>query len=259
MFFTMNKRVWISFAWLAVLLLIWEAAALSRVVPELVLPDLITIFSSFGNELVSGDLLPSTFLSLGFVLSGLVAGSVIAFLLAVLSFSSDVFRRLSRMLTAVLHPLPGIAVLPVFILMFGIGWQTLFMVILHSVVWPLLVNIIAGFDDVPGVYRKLGLNYELTRRSFFFSIMMPAAFPHVFSGIKTAWARAWRAAVSAEMVFGITGSSGGLGRFIFNKRIFMDSPGIYAGILMIAVLGILVESGLFNFIERKTLKQWEGS
>ena len=258
MLFIMNKRIQGSLLWFALLLFIWEVTARSGIVSELVLPDLLTVFSSFGAELISGTLLNSTLLSLGFVIAGLLIGGAAAFLLAVGAFNSSAFRRLCEMLTAVLHPLPGIAVLPIFILIFGIGWQTLLFVILHSVTWPLVVNITAGFDAVPEVYRRIGSNYELSTRTFFFNIMVPAAFPYIFSGVKTAWARSWRAAVSAEMVFGITGSSGGLGWFIFSKRIFMDSPGIYAGILMLALLGIMVESGFFNLVEKRTLEKWNG-
>ncbi|HAK47461.1 MAG TPA: ABC transporter permease [Spirochaeta sp.] len=242
--------------WFAVLLIIWEAAARSGLVSELILPPLETVFKSFGAEIISGGLLSGTFISLSFVITGIAAGALAAFILAALSFQVSAVKRLTDMLTAVLHPLPGIAVLPIFILFFGIGGLTLIMVIVHSVVWPLVVNISTGFASVPAVYRKIGANYGLKAPAFFFRIMLPASFPYIFSGLKTAWARAWRAAVSAEMVFGITGSRGGLGWFVFQKRIFMDTAGMYAGILMLALIGLIVESGLFHLIESKTLKKW---
>ena len=109
---------------------------------------------------------------------------------------------------------------------------------------------------MPAVYRKIGANYALPPGAFFFRIMIPASFPHILSGLKTAWARAWRAAVSAEMVFGITGDSGGLGWFVFNKRIFMDTDGMYAGIIVLAVLGIIVESVFFSLLENHTVRRW---
>ena len=245
-----------SVIWFIILLACWEIISRSGFVSPLVLPPLEIVFISFAAELGSGGLLQSTGVSLVFVFGGIAAGTLAAFILASLSFQFTAIRKLSEMLTAVLHPLPGIALLPIFILFFGIGYLTLIMVIVHSVIWPLVINITAGFNSVPAVYRKIGMNYGLNRTSFFIRIMVPAAFPHIFSGLKTAWARAWRAAVSAEMVFGITGASGGLGWYVFSKRIFMDTSGMYAGILMLAVLGIAVESGFFSMIEKNTVGRW---
>lgn len=252
----MMKTVRGTIIWFAILLIIWQAAAKSGFFSALVLPPIEAVLVSFGTELVSGGLLTGMLISLGFVLAGIAAGTLAAFLLTSLAFQFLSFKRLTDMLVAVMHPLPGIAVLPIFILFFGIGGLTLMMVIIHSVLWPLAVNISAGFESVPAVYRKIGANYGLKPSSFFFRIMLPASFPHIFSGLKTAWARAWRAAVSAEMIFGITGSGGGLGWFVFQKRVFMDTPGMYAGILMLALIGLIVESGLFNFVESRTLKKW---
>ena len=242
--------------WFAVLLLIWEIIARSGIVSPLILPPLESVFSSFGTELGRGGLFSGTIISLGFVLLGIASGTFAAFVLSAFSFRFITVRSLSDMLTAVFHPLPGIALLPVMILFFGIGWKTLTVVIIHSVLWPLTVNIRAGFDSVPAVYRKIGANYNLAPTAFFFRIMLPASFPFIFAGLKTAWARAWRAAVSAEMIFGITGTGGGLGWFVYSKRIFMDTPGMYAGILMLAIIGIAVESGLFHLLDSKTLKKW---
>lgn len=250
------KAVRGTIVWFIVLLIIWEAAARSGLVSALVLPPLETVFASFGTELISGGLLTGTAVSLSFVILGIIAGGLAAFILAAFAFQFAAVKRLTDMLTAVLHPLPGIALLPIFILFFGIGGLTLIMVIIHSVLWPLVVNITAGFASVPAVYRKIGSNYGLKPPAFFFRIMLPASFPHIFSGLKTGWARAWRAAVSAEMVFGITGTGGGLGWFVFQKRIFMDTAGMYAGILMLALIGLIVESGLFHLIEAKTLRKW---
>ncbi len=242
--------------WFVLFIVIWEITARSGLVSKLILPPFSSVVKTFGAELVSGELLTGTLVSLGFVCAGIIMGAAIAFGLSAASFQLTAVRRLASMLTAVFHPLPGIAVLPVFILIFGIGGNTLLMVILHSVLWPLVVNISAGFDSVPAVYRKIGANYGLSTVAFFFRIMVPASFAHIFSGLKTAWARAWRAAVSAEMIFGITGSGGGLGWFVFEKRIFMDTEGMYAGILMLALIGLAVESGLFYLVEFSTLGRW---
>ncbi len=245
-----------SVLWFIILLAAWEAASRSGLISPLILPNVEDTLSSFLKNLVSGELAAGTAVSLLFVLTGISAGIFVSILLASLSFQFKLIRSLGNLLTAVFHPLPGIALMPLFILFFGIGRLTVLMVILHSVLWPLFINISAGFNSVPELYKKIGYNYGFSRTQFFFRIMVPAAFPHIFAGLRTAWARAWRAAISAEMLFGITGSGGGLGWYIFSRRIFMDTQGMYAGIIMLALIGLLVESVLFRKIELRTLVKW---
>jgi NitT/TauT family transport system permease protein len=86
--------------------------------------------------------------------------------------------------------------------------------------------------------------------------MIPAAFPYFLAGVKTGWARAWRAIIGAEMVFGAAGGTGGIGWFIFTKRVFMDTAGMFAGIFVIILIGILVEELILDQLEKKTVKKW---
>jgi NitT/TauT family transport system permease protein len=118
------------------------------------------------------------------------------------------------------------------------------------------LNLLAGFRSIPPIYRDVGRNIGLKPLQNTGLIMIPAAVPFLLAGLKIGWARAWRALISAEMIFGAAGGEGGLGWFIFKRRVFMDTPGIYAGILVIVVIGILVEDGFFRQIERLTVKKW---
>lgn len=69
--------------------------------------------------------------------------------------------------------------------------------------------------------------------------------------MKIGWSRAWRAVISAEMIFGTIGSGGGLGWFIYNKRIFMDTPGMYGGVIILMLIGLIVENLFFRTVERR--------
>ncbi len=248
----MLKEVKNSLIWFVVLLALWQAAALSGLISPLVLPPLGRILKAAHGR----GLALAVLRSLGFVFLGMSIGAALAFVLSALSFRHKGLGSLTAMLCGVFHPLPGIALLPVFILFFGIGQLTLLVVILHSVIWPLTVNLSAGFSSVPLVYRKAGQNLGLGKTALFLRIMLPSSFSYILSGLKTAWARAWRAAVSAEMVFGISGNEGGLGWFVYKNRIFMDTPGMYAGIFALALLGIIIESGIFTFVENRTIRNW---
>ena len=178
-----------------------------------------------------------------------------AFLSVKFSFS----ERITETAAALAHPLPGIALLPILILWTGLGIHIIVLIVIHSVLWPFYINIRSGFKDVPRLWLDFGKNNSLKGREEFLYILLPAAFPSIFAGVKIGWARAWRAVISAEMIFGTIGSAGGLGWFIYNKRIFMDTPGMYGGVFFLMLIGLVVETFLFRKIEKRTAIRWGGT
>ncbi len=142
-----------------------------------------------------------------------------------------------KALTSIAHPLPGIALLPLVILFFGTGTASILMIVIHAVLWPMVINFNAGFSSVKQTYIDLGRNYEYGRMGIIRHILIPSSWVYVVAGLRIAWARSWRAVISAEMVFGVIGAYGGLGWYIFNKRVFMDTPGMYAGLLVLIIIG----------------------
>lgn len=87
-------------------------------------------------------------------------------------------------------------------------------------------------------------------------IMLRASMGYLLSGVKIGWARAWRALISAEMVFGAVGNNGGLGWYLLNQRTFMDTSGLFAGILFSNFCGNIGGGGPFSAVEKRTLKRW---
>ena len=194
--------------------------------------------------------------SLQLIVTGIGASLALALVLTPLCMVSKSIKDMVRTLISVLDPLPGIALLPLSILWFGIGNAAIIFVMIHSVLWPMLLNVITGFDSVPMIYQEVGKSFGLNRLRQVWLIYAPAAFPSILTGVKTGWARAWRALISAEMVFGATGKGGGLGWDIYTKRSFLDMPGLFASLIVIMVIGILIEEMLFSTIERRTLYKW---
>jgi len=87
-------------------------------------------------------------------------------------------------------------------------------------------------------------------------VLVPAAFPAILAGLKIGWAFAWRTLIAAEVVFGSFSRSGGLGRFIDEKRHSLDTPAVFAGLLAIILVGLFVEGVVFRPIERRTVRRW---
>ncbi len=240
---------------LAVLAAAWEAYG-RYVGNDLVLPTLSATLVALGTDIMSGELPAAVWTSLRILVAGYAIGLVLAGLLTTLAMTSELGRQLLTMLTAMLNPLPAVALLPVALLWFGIGEKSLIFVIVHSVLWSVSLNAHSGFRAVSPTQRMAGHNLGLRGIRYVAEVLVPAAFPAILTGLKIGWAFGWRTLIAAELVFGASSRQGGLGWFIFQHRNELDIPDVFAGLLSIVIIGFLVEGVLFRLIEGRTVKRW---
>ena len=226
-------------------LVVWQVVYQMGSFPELMFPSLGKIFQSLIKGFSRDGLGAMTLYSLSLIAKGLLIGIVLAFILSGLSIVSKTCDLI-----------PGVALLPLAILWMGIGEGTIILIVVHSIIWPMSRSIMDGFRAVPQIYIESGKNMGLGKLGLVTGIYIPASFSYILSGIRTGWARAWRGLISAEMIFGTTSSGAGIGWFIFMKRTNVDIAGVFAALLVIIVIGIVVEYGVFHTIEKMTLKKW---
>jgi NitT/TauT family transport system permease protein len=240
---------------LVVLALLWEALARWQD-NELLLPTFLATVQALFEGLASGELIERARLSLIVLAQGYAAGLTLAFLLTTLAISTQVGRDLLSTLTAMFNPLPAIALLPLALLWFGLGSGSLIFVLIHSVLWPVALNTFAGFQGVPDTLRMAGRNYGLSGLRYVFGILVPAALPAILSGLKIGWAFAWRTLIAAELVFGASSGRGGLGWYIFQNRNELYTDKVFAGLLLVILIGLIVENLVFAAIEKATIRRW---
>lgn len=245
------KAIWVILA-----LIIWESIARFSSVTSLAFPSLTLIGKALIESIISGEIINQMAFSLGLIILGLIISILLALIMSSLSIVNPIVENLVQTSISIFHPLPGISLLPLIILWIGTGSKAVVFIIIHSVLWPMILNMVAGFKAIPQVYKKIGRNYEFSTGKIISKIYIPASLPYIIAGLKIGWARAWRAAISAEMIFGATGGKGGIGWYIFNKRVFMDTPGLFAGLIVIIIIGILVEDLAFGKLEETTIKKW---
>jgi NitT/TauT family transport system permease protein len=101
-----------------------------------------------------------------------------------------------------------------------------------------------------------GQNYGLKGVRYVALILMPAAFPSILAGLKIGWAFAWRTLIAAELVFGVSARSGGLGWFIFENRNMLETAAVFAGLTAVIIIGLTVEGVIFRAIEARTVRRW---
>ncbi|MDR2111598.1 MAG: ABC transporter permease subunit [Candidatus Accumulibacter sp.] len=222
----------------------------------LMFPSLTDTLDGLVEVVRNGELPQRTMTSLRIIVIAYAGGVILAGLLTVFAITTRPGTDLLEILTSMFNPLPAIALLPLALLWFGLGYPSIIFVIVHAVSWPVALNIHAGFMGVSNTLRMVGRNYELTGLAFVFRILVPAAFPHVLTGLKVGWAFAWRTLIAAELVFGVSSGSGGLGWFIYEKKNQLDINLVFAGLLTVIVIGILVEGVVFKFIEERTVVRW---
>ncbi len=223
---------------------------------ELLFPTFTSTLWAFQHGIFEEDLLTRMFTSIKVLLVGYSVGLALAVLMTVIAMTSRIGTDLLETLTAMLNPLPAIALLPLALIWFGLGTGSLVFVLVHSVLWPVSLNTHSGFLAVSNTLRMVGRNYGLTGFSYVAKILIPAAFPSILTGLKNGWAFAWRTLIAAELVFGVSSGTGGLGWFIYEKKNLLEIPYVFAGLFSVIVIGLFVENFIFSTIERHTVRKW---
>ena len=240
---------------LVVLGAIWQAYA-TWVANPLLFPTLTETLTALWEAVTRGPLIERTLTSIQVLLMGYGIGLALAAVFTTLAVSTRVGTDLLSTLTSMFNPLPAIALLPLALIWFGLGRPSLVFVIIHSVLWAVALNTLTGFRAVPETLRMSGRNVGLTGIRYVALLLIPAAFAAILAGLKIGWAFAWRTLIAAELVFGVSSRSGGLGWYIFEARAELETPKVFAGLFTVIVIGLFVESFVFRAIENRTVLRW---
>ncbi|EWY39166.1 ABC transporter permease [Skermanella stibiiresistens SB22] len=233
----------------------WQGYAVWSQNP-LMFPTLSETLATLWTSLVDGNLLERCLTSLRVLLVGYAIGIVAAAVLTMLAVTTRFGNDLLSTLTSMFNPLPAIALLPLALLWFGLGEGSITFVLVHAVLWPMALNTHSGFMGVSETQRMAGQNYGLKGLRYVMLILVPAALPSILTGLKIGWAFAWRTLIAAELVFGVSSGSGGIGWFIYENRNQLEIPSVFAGLLMVIIIGLLVESVIFRTLEINTVRKW---
>ncbi len=247
---------------LLVLLVTWELVAKARIFgasSELVFPSLEKIGKAFVDNFTIGYAGTSFWIyilnSMKLLLEGLVIGIVLSIIFSSFAIVCKTFNYIYNSIVSICDLLPGIALLPIIIIIFGINPSVIVFLVIHAVIWPMSRNILDGFLSVPKIYVEAGTNIGLKGVSLLLGVYIPASLSFIISGLKVSWARAWRGLISAEMIFGIA-SCPGIGLYINQMRTNMKNAEMYATLIVIILIGVIVQYGILAPIEKYTVKRW---
>lgn len=233
----------------------WQVAVMVSGVEPLLVPSPVDIAAKLVEDTLSLEIVTSTAFTLRTLLIGTAVGMAIGLVLATIAVLWRAGHDLLTLLVSVLNPLPSIAILPLAMIWFGLTPTAIVVVILNSTVWPIALNADMGFRTISPTLQRAARTLGIRGLRMVWQVLLPAALPHLLSGVRIAWAFAWRTVVAAELVFGVAGGSGGLGFYINQSRYFLETDSVFAGLVVISGLGLLIEA-VFAFIERRTVERW---
>jgi NitT/TauT family transport system permease protein len=240
---------------LVVLASIWEAYARWLNNP-LLFPTLSATSAALLASIRSGELPRAIAYTLLLLVKGYALGLALAVLLTAFASVSRIGADLLETLTSMFNPLPSIALLPLALIWFGLGDASVIFVLVHAVVWAVALNTHAGFRGISPTLKMVGQNYGLSPAGYIVRILIPGAFPSILTGLKVGWAFAWRTLIAAELVFGVSSGSGGIGWYIFEHKNQLLIPNVFAGLLTVILFGLFVEHVIFRTIEDRTVRRW---
>ena len=250
-----NKRFQM-FIWVLIIISACELFAKAGWINSYILPSFSSVCVALVQGLFGGKLGEQTLSSLQVVFMGYALAFTIAVLITLLCVVSRWFSSLFDILATVLTPLPSSAALPLIIMWFGINERAIYILIVHGVLWTMVRHLLDGFRSVPKIYIEFGRNISLPPHRMFFNIVLCSIIPELLAGLRTGWGRAWRALVSAEIIFGMIGAAGGLGYFIYIGRAYARITDVFTGVIVISGIGIIAEYLVFSQIERLTIRKW---
>jgi NitT/TauT family transport system permease protein len=250
------KKIISRILFLVSVAVVWEAVYALKLFPKLLFPSAGSVFASLFEGIVYGDYLEKTAITLKLILDGFILGVLVAFCLMAFSLINKFFGEIVDNIVTFLNPIPGIAIFPLCILWLGIGRNAMLFIIVHSIAWGLLLNLLAGIKSTPAIYKEVAQNLEISRFQMFKDIYLPATMPYAIAGFKSALSRAWRTAISVEILAGIAANNAGLGWLMTFQRSTIDIPGLFSSIIIIVVIGVFLEDVVFKQLEKITINKW---
>jgi sulfonate transport system permease protein len=219
------------------LILLWFLATKFGWVKASIIPAPKTVKESLVYLLDKNIFIEDAVSSLSRILKGFVIGASVGIILGILVGMLHVVDNLTKVFIALFRPVPIIALIPLFILWMGIGEESKVMVIALGTFWALLINTIDGIKGVDKKLVELGINLGKSKGEIVRSIIFPAAFPSIYTGLRIGITSSIGFVITAEMI----AASAGVGYRIMYAR-NMAMPGIlFVGIIEIGLFGLVVD------------------
>jgi NitT/TauT family transport system permease protein len=228
-----------------IMIALWELLVQTKLMDARFFPAPSSIVGTFGQLIVSGTLLNDVWITLTRVVIGLLLGGIPGLILGAMMGLSEPVRAFMKPIVAALFPIPKIAILPLILLIFGLGETSKYVSIAIGVIFLMLINTMAGVMAIDKIHFDVGRNFGADRWQFFSTIAVPGAMPGIMTGLQLSLTVALLLCVATEFV----GARSGLGYLIWNSWQTFAVATMYCGLVVCALLGVLFQF-VIDMLER---------
>lgn len=248
----MKRMFWIIFPFLTVLV-IWQTIAELKIYPQYLFPSPTSVLEDFIAKAISTKILllhvkeSLIRLSLGYAVG--IAGGL------VLGIAMGLNRSIARFfepLIEFVHAIPGISWLPLAILWFGIGYETVTFIIFLVVFFPVVYGTLTGVKTMSLKFSNVALMCGAKKWQIVAYVLLPGAMPSIMNGIRTGAAFGWRGLVASEMM----AASSGIGYMIMEGRSWLNTETVILGAIIIGIFWIAIDRLILKTLEAKTIEKW---
>jgi len=239
----------------AVVLVVWQLVVMAGLRPIWVLPTPLSVLERLGSDLTDSSLLMAIATTLRRIAIGFGLALVVGSLIGVAIVRWSVLRTAIASLITGLQTMPSIAWFPLAILLFGLNEQAILFVVVLGAAPSVANGLIAGVDQVPRILLRAGRVLGARGMTAYRYVILPAALPSFVTGLKQAWAFAWRSLMAGELLV-IIAQQPALGVRLQLAREFADARGLLSTMIVILVIGILVDAVLFGRLDTAIRRRW---
>ena len=230
------------------LLILWQLVCMTGFVSELYLPAPTSILKTGWSMAESGEIAVNLQASLQRIAWGFVIGSIAGILIGLMTGFSRLAEAVGNPLIHSLYPIPKIALLPLIILWLGIGEVSKVSIIALGVFFPVVINTYSGVKNVDPLLLRVAVSYRTSRLNMIRKVVLPAALPVIFAGLKLAAGTSLLLLVAAEMI----AAKEGVGAMILHYGDLMLTTKLMVGVLVLSLLG-LVFNRCLEWLEQKLI------
>ncbi len=238
---------------LAVAAALYEAAARSGYFAPALMPTLPAIARTLFAMIADGSIIEHAAFTMYRVMFGFFLAVLVGLPLGILMARVQRVENFFLPLVSALMPIPSFALVPLFMLWFGIGNTTTVLIVFYAATFPMLFNTWSGVRSVNPIWLRAAGAMGADENKMFWKVIIPGASPFIITGMRQAFLRCWIAVVGAEM---IAASDWGLGWVIFDAKEFLNTDVMLASLVVIGAIGFLFERLVFGSIERATILRW---
>jgi len=248
-----KRSLWRATLTLAIAAALYEAVARSGAFPAALMPPLEKIAQALWDSLADGTMERHALYTMYRVLFGFGLAIAFGVPIGILMARFRAVENFCLPLVSALMPIPSFALVPLFMLWFGIGNTTTVMIVFYAATFPMLFNTWSGVRAVNPIWLRAAGAMGADEQRLFWKVIIPGASPFIITGMRQAFLRCWIAVVGAEM---IAASDWGLGWVIFDAKEFLNTDLMMASLIVIGAIGFVFERVVFGSLERLTVLRW---